>query len=449
VPAIDRTEENIMKRRVNLLGQSSIQLDGTETKLTPLTSAVLIRLAVSEGAAVPVDELLHAVWPKTDQVRRPDRVSVQKRILELRKLLDPEHPGDKSIVLPIERGRVSSYRLLLERGEVDLYQFIDLVGQGQRAAPAEAIDLLTQALELWGDRPLTDVADRVFAAPVIQRLTDLHETARRELMRAYTEIGLLENALRIGEALTAGIPNDGELADSLNALRRQLRARLDDHVFRHKFTSPNVIVTIMPGDLFTQDDANLAIGFTDTFDTATDDDVIISSTSAQGQLLQRLYEGDHRKLDRELRSALRHVSAESVERPSAKRVGKRTRYPVGTVATLHHTGRRLFAVAYSRMGNNLVAHSSLDQLQTSLDQLWEAIYLYGQLKPVAIPLVGAGLARIHTVTHERLLTTIIESFVLASRKRFACPELRIIIQPSELKDINIPDVVRFIRERLT
>jgi DNA-binding SARP family transcriptional activator len=435
-------------RRVNLLGQCSVLVDGRMIKLTPLTSAVLIRLAVAEGKAVPVDEILHDVWPKIGQIHRRDRVSVQKRILELRKLLDPENPGEKSQVLPLERGRVSAYRLVLKRDEVDLFRFIDLVGRGQQAAPADAIDLLTQALELWRDRPLSEVADRAFAAPVIQRLTDLHEAARRELMRAYTEIGLLENALRIGEALTAAIPNDRELADSLNALRRQLRARLDDHVFRHKFTNPNLLVAIMPGDLFAQDDANLVIGFTDTFDTATDDDVIISSESAQGQLLLRLYEGDHRKLDRELRSALRHAAVDSVELPSAKR-GKRTRYPIGTVATLHHTGRRLFAVAYSRMGNNLVAHSSLEQLRTSLDQLWDAVYVHGQLKPVAIPLVGSGLARLHAVTHEQLLTTIIESFVLGSKRRFASPELRIIILPDDLKEINIPDVVKFVRERLT
>jgi DNA-binding SARP family transcriptional activator len=437
------------RRQVNLLGQCSVLVDGTETKLTPLTSAVLIRLAVAEGKAVPVDEIVHDVWPTIDQIHRRDRVSVQKRILELRNLLDPEHPGKQSEVLPIEGGRVSAYRLALPREEVDLFQFIDLVGQAQRAAPADAIDLLNQALELWQDRPLSQVADRTFAAPVIQRLIDLHEVAGRELMRAYIQIGLVENALRIGEALGAAVPNDTELADSLNALRRQLRARLDDHVFRHRFTNPNVLVTIMPGDLFAQDDANLAIGFTDTFDTATDNDVIISSESAQGQLLQRLYEGDHRRLNRELRSALRPVTVDSVESPSAKRKGNRTRYPIGTVATLRHTGRRLFAVAYSRMGNNLVAQSSLEQLRTSLDQLWEAVYLDGQLKPVAIPLVGSGLARIHAATHEQLLTTIIESFVRGSKKRFACPELRIIIRPDELKEINMPDVAKFVRERLT
>ena len=50
------------------------------------------------------------------------------------------------------------------------------------------MELLTQALSLWRDRPLPDVADRRFAARTIQRLNALYHIARRELMHAYAEL---------------------------------------------------------------------------------------------------------------------------------------------------------------------------------------------------------------------------------------------------------------------
>ena len=42
------------------------------------------------------------------------------------------------------------------------------------------------------------------------------------------------------------------------------------------------------GDLFDEADANLVVGFADTFDTATENDAVISRASVQGQLLDRL-----------------------------------------------------------------------------------------------------------------------------------------------------------------
>jgi hypothetical protein len=435
--------------RVKLLGRAAIEAGGRETGLTPITAAMLIRLVIADGAAVSVNELFQDVWAIADPVHREDRISVQKRILKLRRVLDPHRPGENSQVLHTERGRASSYRLVLERDEIDIFQFEDLVGQAQRVTPAAAVELLTSALGLWRGRPLPDVANHSFAARTIQRLNALHDAARRELMRAYAEIGLPDKALGIGEALSADLPDDRELAGSLDTLREQLRARRGKQVFRHDFADPDMAVVIMPGDLYAQDDAHLVVGFSDTFDTAIDHDLIISSESVQGQLIQRLYGGDRGQLDRDLRSALRHVKPERVETRSAKRLGKLSRYPIGTVATLHLTGRRVFAVAYSRMGNNLVAQSSLHDLRLSLDGLWDAVYLHGQLKPVALPLVGSGLARIYEATNEELLTTIIESFVVKSRERFVCPELRVVIRPASLEKVRALNVARFVREDLS
>ena len=204
----------------------------------------------------------------------------------------------------------------------------------------------------------------------------------------------------------------------------------------------------MSGDLFAQEDCNLVVGFCDTFDTDTDRSIVISSESMQGLLLQRVYDGDRARLDRDLKGALGHAQKASIESRSAKRLGKLTRYPLGTVATLHQANRRIFCVAYSRMGNNLIAQSSLPALRASLDNLWEAAYLYGQLKPVAMPLIGSGLSRVVGASYDNLLTLIVSSFTAAARRRYAFPELRVIIQEPVFEKIRIAEILRAARQEV-
>ena len=345
-------------------------------------------------------------------------------------------------MLLTERGRITAYRLLVDREEVDVFKFIDLVAKGRRAAPAEKIVLLQRALGLWTGQPLADVADQSWAAPLLRQLNDLRKAAMRDLMDAFNLTGRGLDALSLGEELSWEAPPDEGLAASLSALRDQLRSNQCKKVFREDFSDPSVTIVVMSGDLFAQQDANLVVGFCDTFDTDTDRSIVISSESAQGVLLHQLYEGNRTRLDRDLKAALSREPRASLESRSVKRLGKLTRYPLGTVATLHQANRRIFGVAYSRMGNNLVAESNLPTLRTSLENLWDSVYLYGQLKPVAIPLIGSGLSRVREATHDDLLALIVRSFIAASRRRYICPELRIIIQESMFDKIQVGEILR-------
>ncbi len=114
---------------------------------------------------------------------------------------------------------------------------------------------------------------------------------------------------------------------------------------------------MLRGDLFDQEDANLVVGFSDTFDTSTDD-VVISRESVQGQLVDRLFDGRHRLLDAALRRGLKDVIPLATESVRAKRRGRRTRYPIGTAVAVPVGKRRVFALAYSRLGNDLRARSA-------------------------------------------------------------------------------------------
>jgi YD repeat-containing protein len=215
--------------------------------------------------------------------------------------------------------------------------------------------------------------------------------------------------------------------------------------FRRDFKEPEMTVTVLVGDLFDQDAHAVVVGFTDTFDTSVDRDRVISSTSVQGQLVRRRYDGDHRRLDRELRAALGRHTPVTTESRQQKPHGKLRRYAIGTVAVLGKPSRLTFAVAYSRMGNDLVARSTVNDIWISLNSLWEAVHTHAQQSRVAIPLIGSGLARISALERQNLLKMILLSFLARSRRAIVCRELQVVIRPADLDTIDILEVQAFLR----
>ena len=213
----------------------------------------------------------------------------------------------------------------------------------------------------------------------------------------------------------------------------------------HEFRNPGTKVVVVPGDLFDQE-AHLVVGFTDTFDTETGGDTdtgiggLIDASSLQGQLLDREYAGDARFLDRELTAALHEARPQFRERRADKRRGKLLRYPIGTTVVLGRRPRLVFAVACSRIGNDYVARSSVEEFGVSLHRLWDAVQRHGRLEPLAMPLLGAGLSRLDHVDVEGLVRMIVLSFVLRSRERLICRELRIVLRTEDFARLDLREL---------
>jgi DNA-binding SARP family transcriptional activator len=427
-----------------VLGPAKVTLKGKEAHLSPMSLAVLLRLALACGAPVSVEEIFREVWEGSRRsIGRDERTMVQKKIRELRRVLDGHGAGPNGSVIQTERGRVSAYRLTLSRDQVDFRQFRYLVEQAGTTDSITAVDLLRQALELWRGRPLPEVEHLPFGATVIHQLTTLWENAVRALVYAYRDVGRPADALKLGTDLVANYPDDAELKDLLGGLRDNLRQSQRGIIRRTIDCEPPATLVVVSGDIFAEQDAHLVIGFTDTFDTDTDEDVVISSSSLQAQAMRVMFGGDRALLDRQLRAALRDARRGAGETRLTKKRGKLIRYAVGTVATLNHAHRRVFAVAYSRMGNDLIARATLDDITMSLDRLWDAIYQYGHLRPVAIPLIGNGLARVDRTSPGELLKLIGESFIARTYAGRICPELRIVVRPADLAHVDLQEVAGY------
>nr|WP_281274284.1 macro domain-containing protein [Allorhizocola rhizosphaerae] len=238
----------------------------------------------------------------------------------------------------------------------------------------------------------------------------------------------------------APLPIDTGRPNRMIATAREVVAADQQVLLVHTLTGLRVHVAIVAGDLFSWPQEDLVIGFTDTFDTSTEDDIIIASDSAQGQLLARIYRHDVERLDRDLDRSLAEVEPLLYERRADKPLGKLVRYPVGTVAVLREGRRSIFCLAYSRMGNNLVAQSSLSWVQHSLDRLWQAVHRHGQFSDVNMPLVGSSRSRIREADHQDLLVSTMKSFVDASRAFPVCRTLRIVLHPHHVHKVDIAAV---------
>ncbi|KUO14267.1 hypothetical protein AQJ58_03300 [Streptomyces sp. DSM 15324] len=429
-------------------------MNGEDAHLTPLTARLLVRLVAADGEAVPARRLYRDVWQPTVELPRQDlrgRNEVQKRILELRRALDLAGPGlgariVRTAQLPTARGVESSYQLVLTTAELDSAEFTRLVGDALRAAPASAVRLLAEALRLWRGRPLAEAHDEAFAAVAVRRLTQLRETALRELIAGHSALGRYDLALPVAEQTARERPDDPEATATLTRLHARLRERHGGELLRHTLRGLRVDVVVVRGDLFDQEDANLVVGFSDTFDTSADD-VVISRESVQGQLVERLFEGRHRLLDEGLRRGLKEVAPLATESVRAKRRGRRTRYPVGTAVVVPVGARRVFALAYSRLGNDLRARSAPADLRLSLERLWPAVAVHGLFKPVAVPLIGSGLARVVELDRTQLLLLIVETFTESLREDPAVsPELRVVIRDDELERTDLSAVEAFLRD---
>jgi hypothetical protein len=203
-------------------------------------------------------------------------------------------------------------------------------------------------------------------------------------------------------------------------------------------------VLVEPGDLFERPE-HLAVGFSDTFYSEVWPHGPISPESVQGQLLERVYGGDAARLSRALASALRRARPAGTGRRDRRRVAGSTRYPIGTVAVLEDGHRLVFAVAYSSVRGDGVARSSVEELLLGLNRLWDAVDQRGHQEALAIPLLGAGLARLNYLEAQDILRLILLSFVVRSRERRVCRELRVLIRPEDLNRIDLPSIADFLQ----
>lgn len=195
----------------------------------------------------------------------------------------------------------------------------------------------------------------------------------------------------------------------------------------------DVSITIAVGDLLKQK-GNVVVGSNDVFDTDLADD-IISPKSVQGQLLQRIFDGDRAELDRQIAHSLAGVAFA----PDAEKVfGKRNRFEIGTVAIARHGGTRFFLPAMATMSAHHPPNvtTTIVGVQTALTETWQAIGKGGQREPVHAPIIGSHLGRLG-LSRTWLVQMMVLSFVAVAKKEGGSADLTIWVAEQDASIVDL------------
>jgi DNA-binding SARP family transcriptional activator len=161
-----------------ILGPLEAYRDGRQVELGGQKQRALLALLLLEvDRVVATDRLIDSLWG--EHPPRTAATSLQNLVSQLRKLL-----GAETI-----QTRPPGYVLRLEPGRLDFDRFSALVEEARDASdPATRAALLREALALWRDAPLADLAYEAFAQAEIGRLEELRLVALEQRIDADLEL---------------------------------------------------------------------------------------------------------------------------------------------------------------------------------------------------------------------------------------------------------------------
>ncbi|MFD7080677.1 BTAD domain-containing putative transcriptional regulator [Streptomyces sp. NPDC059918] len=195
--------------RFSLLGPLEVRCGDRQIDLGPPKRRILlIRLLLSAGQAVSVDQLCADLW---ERQRHPAGAvsSVHSHISRLRSALEPDRGRDtKSTLLVRESG---GYVLAAGAQDLDTHVFEAALHEAREARaasdPAAARRALERGLGLWrGETALQDAAAHRFAEQEAARLMGMRQLAEEMLAGILLAEGDVDAAIGITERLTKSAP---------------------------------------------------------------------------------------------------------------------------------------------------------------------------------------------------------------------------------------------------
>jgi hypothetical protein len=198
----------------------------------------------------------------------------------------------------------------------------------------------------------------------------------------------------------------------------------------YKIPQKDFVIDVRIADLFDQN-ADFVISTSTTFDTDMSSG-LISPQSLQGQVALRFFQGNTNEIDRQIEQGL--ASIPFSHRASAR--GKSKEYPIGTTVKVEGHGRSFYFVAMSRLNDAGTAASTIRDVEDALAHLWAFVANNGELRDIAIPVMGTGRGRID-LPRKKIIERIAQSFADASKTKVFANRLLIIVRPQDAENFGI------------
>jgi len=195
-------------------------------------------------------------------------------------------------------------------------------------------------------------------------------------------------------------------------------------------------VNIITGDIFKQQGLK-AIAFNEYLDTRTDN-VIISDESLNGKFLKYELKEPVEVLDAYI-EGFQFDDGDVVETDVDRRVGKKTRYRLGTICVYND----FLLTAFARFDAKNQANLTMPEYLEFLINFWDKVNKVYAQQSVSTAIFGSGITRIkghRTISDEDLLKIMLWTFRI-SEMRFKYPaKLNIIIHRDKIDQINLLDI---------
>lgn len=195
-------------------------------------------------------------------------------------------------------------------------------------------------------------------------------------------------------------------------------------------------VNIITGDIFQQTGLK-AIAFNEYFDTSVDN-VVVSEQTLNGKFIQSVLNVPIEALDNHIAN-FPFQTEDIVETGVARRIGKTTRYRLGTICVYND----FQLTAFARFDARNMANLTMPEYLEFLINFWNKVNEVYAQRSVSVAVFGSGITRIkghRTISDEDLLKIMLWTFRI-SEMRFKYPaKLTIVIHESKIDQINLMDI---------
>jgi DNA-binding SARP family transcriptional activator len=203
--------------------------------------ALLALLLLDANRVVALDRLIDGLWGEAAPPKAA--ASIQSYVSNLRRVLEPDRPPRSPARMLVSR--VPGYALVIDRDQLDVLAFEDLVASARAASAADphrALAELDDALALWRGAALAEFADDPFATGELARLEERRAAAEEDRIDVLLRLGQLDAAIadlgrlveqqplreRRQRQLVTALYLSGRQTDALDAHRRHVAHLADE-----------------------------------------------------------------------------------------------------------------------------------------------------------------------------------------------------------------------------
>ncbi len=196
---------------------------------------------------------------------------------------------------------------------------------------------------------------------------------------------------------------------------------------------------VQAGDLFSYAKYGnyVVIPVNEYFDTIADNKIINKGT-VHGQFIHKYYSNDHTKLHEEIEAyfASNNIEGKEVERPNSE--GYKKKYPLGTCAIIEKDNTKYVLLALTHFDEEDHAYVELSEFGRSISSMCRYLSDKVGVKPVYMPLMGMGMARLNQPAQFILKYTI--DTIVGIKGLALLGGIHVVIYPPVAKTVNLNEI---------